>query len=110
MKALGASSRQIMWIFLSQSMVVERLGRRRRPRRGPAAAAYRNPFLDLMRQLTGMELFPANIYSFNELPALIVPRDIAIICGGSFLICLLAAAFPAWHASRLKPVEALRHE
>ena len=67
-------------------------------------------FCTRMRKVTGIELFPANIYSFSQLPALIVPGDIAIICGGSFVICLLAAAFPAWHASRLKPVEALRHE
>jgi lipoprotein-releasing system permease protein len=57
-----------------------------------------------------MNLFPSDIYGFNDLPALIVPGDIMIICGGSFIICQLAAAFPVWNASRLKPVEALRHE
>jgi lipoprotein-releasing system permease protein len=110
MKALGASSRQIMWIFLSQSMVVSTLGVLIGLAAGTLLLTYRNPFLHLMRKLTGWELFPASIYQFNELPALIVPRDIVIICGGSFIICLLAAAFPAWHASRLRPVEALRHE
>jgi lipoprotein-releasing system permease protein len=110
MKALGASSRQIMWIFLSQSMVVSTLGVLTGLAAGTLLLAYRNPFLHLMRSLTGWELFPASIYQFSELPAVIVPRDIVVICGGSFVICLLAAAFPAWHASRLKPVEALRHE
>jgi lipoprotein-releasing system permease protein len=110
MKALGASSRQIMWIFLSQSMVVSTFGVLIGLAAGTLLLTYRNPFLHLMRRLTGWELFPASIYQFSELPALIVPRDIVIICGGSFIICLLAAAFPAWHASRLKPVEALRHE
>ena len=110
MKALGASSRQIMWIFLSQSMVVSTFGVLIGLGAGTLLLAYRNPFLHLMRKLTGWELFPASIYQFSELPALIVPRDIIVICGGSFIICLLAAAFPAWHASRLKPVEALRHE
>jgi lipoprotein-releasing system permease protein len=110
MKALGASSRQVMWIFLSQSMVVSVFGVLIGLSAGLLAIAYRNPFLHLMRQVTGLELFPANIYNFSELPAQIVPGDIVIICGGSFLICLLAAAFPVWNASRLKPVEALRHE
>ena len=110
MKALGASGRQIMWIFLSQSMVVSVLGVGIGLAAGLTALYFRNPFLGLMRRLTGFQLFPADIYGFSQLPALVVPGDIAIICGGSFLICLLAAAFPAWHASRLKPVEALRHE
>jgi lipoprotein-releasing system permease protein len=110
MKALGATGRQIMWIFLSQSMVVSVLGVLFGLGFGMLAVVYRNPFLHLMRKLTGFELFPAKIYMLTELPARIMPGDIAIICGGSFVICLLAAAFPAWHASRLKPVEALRHE
>ncbi len=110
MKALGASSRQIMWIFLSQSMVVSILGVMIGTGLGMLALTYRNEFLNLMRRLTGFELFPAKIYFFTSLPAQIVPGDIAIICGGSLVICLLAAAFPVWNASRLKPVEALRHE
>ncbi len=103
LKALGASSRQVMWIFLSQSLVVSLLGVFVGTAGGMLALAYRNPFLHLMRRLTGLELFPADIYGFTELPALIIPGDIAIICGGSLIICLLAAAFPAWNASRLKP-------
>ncbi|MDB6020036.1 MAG: hypothetical protein JWR19_4525 [Pedosphaera sp.] len=110
LKALGASSRQVMWIFLSQSLVVSIFGVLIGTGLGMLALHYRNAFLHLMRNLTGIELFPANIYNFSELPALIVPGDILIICGGSLLICLLAAAFPVWSASRLKPVEALRHE
>lgn len=110
MKALGASSRQVMWVFLSQSIVVSIVGVLVGLGLGMLAVTYRNEFLHFMRRATGMELFPASIYGFSELPALILPGDIAIICGGSLLICLLAAAFPVWNASRLKPVEALRHE
>ena len=110
MKAVGATSRQVMWVFLGQSLIVSVLGVIAGFGIGMLALAYRNEFLHLMRRATGFELFPSSIYGFNELPSLIVPGDIAIICGGSLLICLLAAAFPAWHASRLKPVEALRHE
>jgi lipoprotein-releasing system permease protein len=110
MKALGATNRQVMWVFLGQSLIVSVLGVAAGLGLGMLAISYRNEFLGLMRNLTGFELFPASIYGFSQLPALIVPGDIAIICGGSLLICLLAAAFPARHASRLNPVEALRHE
>jgi lipoprotein-releasing system permease protein len=110
MKALGASNRQVMWVFLGQSMIVCVLGVAAGLGLGLLAIAYRNEFLGQMRRLTGIQLFPADIYGFSQLPALLVPGDIAIICGGSLIICLLAAAFPARYASRLSPVEALRHE
>jgi lipoprotein-releasing system permease protein len=110
MKALGASNRQVTRIFLAQSLVVSVLGIIAGLGLGLVSIGYRNEFLGFMRRTTGAELFPARIYGFTELPAMTVPRDIAIICGGSLLICLLAAAFPARYASRLKPVEALRYE
>jgi lipoprotein-releasing system permease protein len=110
MKALGASSRQIMWVFLSQSLIVSVMGILAGMALGLTAVAYRNEFLHLMRRLTGFELFPAKIYQFYQIPALVTASDLAVICGGSLVICLLAAVFPAWHASKLNPVEALRHE
>jgi lipoprotein-releasing system permease protein len=110
LKAIGATNRQVMWVFLGQSLIVSVLGVMAGVGMGLTAIAYRNEFLELMRRLTGFELFPASIYGFNQLPALVIPGDVLIICGGSLLICLAAAAFPAWNASKLNPVEALRHE
>jgi len=110
LKALGASSGQVLWLFLSQSLVVGVVGVMAGFGLGLLAVTYRNHFLRFMRGVTGFELFPARIYQFNELPGLIVPGDIGIICGGSLLICLLAGLAPAWNASRLAPVDALRHE
>jgi lipoprotein-releasing system permease protein len=110
MKALGATNRQVMSVFLLQSLVVSIAGVACGVALGLAAVRWRNEFLLLMRRLTGLELFPADIYHFYQLPALVLPGDIAIICGGSLIICLVAALLPAWHASRLNPVEALRNE
>lgn len=110
LKALGASNRQVTWVFLGQSLIVSLFGIAAGLGGGLLLLTYRNEFLDLMRRFTGLELFPASIYGFSQLPALIVPGDIAIICGGSLIICLLAAAFPARYASRMDPVEALRYE
>lgn len=110
LKALGATSGQIMWVFLGQSLLVGLLGVASGFGLGMLAVHYRNEFLTFLRRVTGFELFPAKIYMFSELPAVISPPDVALICGGSLIICILAGLLPAWNASRLKPVEALRHD
>ena len=110
LKAMGASNGQIMWVFLSQSLVVGLVGVAAGLCLGLLAVHYRNPFLFFMRNQTGWELFPDDVYGFSELPALVVPGDITLICGGSLLICLMAGLIPSCNASRLHPVEALRHE
>ena len=83
LKAIGASAGQVMALFLGQSLVVGVLGVTAGLGLGLLAVAYRNDFLSFMRRVTGFDLFPAQIYYFNELPALILPQDLAVICGGS---------------------------
>jgi lipoprotein-releasing system permease protein len=110
LKALGASNRQILWLFLSQSVVVGVLGVGLGLGVALLALHYRNEFLDFMRHVTNSELLPASIYHVYDLPALIQTPDVLRICGTAFAACVLAGLFPAWKASRLQPVEALRHE
>jgi len=110
LKALGANNRQVLWLFLSQSVVVGVLGVGLGLATALLAVNYRNEFLSLMNRVTGRELLPASIYQIYELPASIQTSDVAIICGTAFLTCVLAGLFPAWKASRLQPVEALRYE
>ena len=110
MKAVGATNYQVMLVFVLQSVVVSIFGVASGLTFGLLALYFRNNFLHLMNRLTGWELFPASIYGFNELPAIIAPRDLIIICGGSFVICMLAAILPARHASKMNTVEALRYE
>lgn len=110
LKALGATDFQVGGLFLSQSAFIGTVGVLTGIGIGFLALTYRNEFLFFMRRMTGVELFPADIYQFNELPALIVPGDIMLICGSAFVICIFGGVLPAWRAWRLKPVEALRYE
>jgi lipoprotein-releasing system permease protein len=110
LKALGTSRLQIMAIFLSQSAIVGVLGVTSGFGLGMLLLRFRNEFLHFLRRAFGFEIFPAAIYGFHELPALIVPGDIMLICGTALLLCILSGVIPAWTAARLKPVEALRYE
>ena len=110
LNALGATGGQIMRVFLSQSFVVAVLGLALGFGLGLLALYFRNEFLVFMRDLTSFEIFPARIYGFQALPAEIVTGDLVKIGIGSFIICILAGLLPAWNASRLRPVEAFRHE
>jgi lipoprotein-releasing system permease protein len=110
LKALGATNLQISGVFLVQSAIIGVLGVISGYGFGMLALIYRNEFLHFMNHLTGFELFPASIYGFGDLPAVINPHDIFIICGCSFVICILGGVLPAIRAGRLKPVEALRYE
>jgi len=110
LKALGATDGQVSLVFLSQAALVGAVGDLAGYGLGMLALAYRNEFLHFMNRATGFELFPASIYGFAELPALIFPRDILLICGSAWIVCILGGVIPAWRAGRLKPVEALRYE
>jgi lipoprotein-releasing system permease protein len=110
LKALGATDRQVSFIFLCQGAFVGAFGVIAGYGLGMLALAYRNEFLHFMNRTCGFELFPAEIYNFTELPALIVPGDILLICGSALVVCTLGGVIPAWFAGRLQPVEALRYE
>jgi lipoprotein-releasing system permease protein len=110
LKALGATDLQVAGLFLSQGALVGGLGTLIGYGLGMLALAYRNEFLHLLDRLFGFQLFPPSIYGFRDLPALIVPRDVILICGSAWIVCILGGLIPAWRAGRLKPVEALRYE
>jgi len=110
LKALGATNAQVLALFLSQSVIVGILGVGLGFGLANLALRYRNEFLHFMREVTHTQLLPASIYQVYELPASIETGDVLLICGTAFCACVLAGLFPAWTASRLQPVEALRHE
>ena len=110
LKALGANTAQIVWVFLAQGMFVGIVGNLTGLAIGMTVIAFRNPFKEWLSGVLHRDIFPVGIYELNGIPAEVIPRDVAIICLSAFLICSLAALIPAYAAARLDPVKALRYE
>ena len=110
MKALGARTHQIIGVFLAQGMVVGVFGTITGLALGISVVQYRNEVSQWLANTLHVEIFPRSVYQFSEIPAQVVPSDVAIICVSAFFICSLAALIPAWFAARLDPVKALRYE
>jgi lipoprotein-releasing system permease protein len=110
LKGVGATTGQIVLVFLAQSFALGFMGVAVGLATGIGMVAIRNDFLKFIRTISDRPVFPASVYSFVELPAVVLPQDLYLICGVSLLMCLLAGVVPAWIAARMHPVEALRNE
>ena len=110
MKALGARIGQIIWVFLGQGIVVGVFGTLIGLGLGMTLIRYRNEFSQWLANTLGIEVFPRQIYQFSEIPAEVIPGDVATICIIAFVICSIAALIPAYFAARLDPVKALRFD
>ncbi|MCC7518033.1 MAG: FtsX-like permease family protein [Verrucomicrobiae bacterium] len=108
LKALGATPMDVLQVFLAQGVAVGVLGTGFGLGLGLSLLRFRNEFLDFLRKTTGFELFPREVYHFDQLPAATNLRDLLVICGGALLICALAGLLPAWRAASLKPSRAMR--
>lgn len=102
LKSMGSTKRSIWFIFTFEGTLIGILG-------------------SILGTLLGLFLcwsletwlpirIPNSIYQIDKLPAEVSWSFVAFVNVASLVICWLATLYPAWRASTLKPVEALRYE
>lgn len=61
--------------------------------------------------IMGVQLFPQDVYQLTDrIPVKIVWSEVASVALWGFMISAMAVFWPAWQASKIDPVEALRYD
>jgi lipoprotein-releasing system permease protein len=102
LKSMGLTRRAVLRIFMLQGVTIGLIG--------TAMGALGG--LGLVYVLDRYQLIelPGDVYFVETLPVALDPLDFALIVTLSVLIAFIATIYPARQASRLLPVEAIRHE
>jgi lipoprotein-releasing system permease protein len=102
LKSLGASQSLVLQVFLLEGLLIGGIGTAAGAVLGWGliAALRRYPFVRL----------PGDVYFIERLPVRPEWGDFAAVILAALALCLAAALYPAWRASRLDPVEAIRRQ
>ncbi len=101
LKAMGASRRSILRIFVIQGSVIGLIG----TLVGTVVGLLGCWFLDWY----GYPL-KTDVYILSNLPVVVQPENVIVIAISAFLICFVATLYPAARAAALDPIEGLRYE
>jgi lipoprotein-releasing system permease protein len=101
LKALGATDRGILRIFMAEGMIIGGIGTVFGVATGLAVS--------LGLRWFGVRLDP-DVYYVDRLPINVDPGDFALVAVAALIITTLATLYPALAASRLRPVDGIRYE
>jgi lipoprotein-releasing system permease protein len=110
LRALGATPGGILSIFMLNGTLVGTLGAGLGYALGMLVAVNVNPIRIFLRATFGWEIFPPDIYLFENIPTHIDHAAVLKFAVGACASALVFAIIPAVRAARLRPVRALRYE
>ena len=102
LRAMGASAKSIMTIFMVQGLLVGLVGTL-------AGLASGLGICHLLARYKFISL-PSDVYYITTLPVRVEFWDVCLVSLSAVVISFLATIYPSWHASKLNPVEAIRYE
>ncbi|MCB0282483.1 MAG: FtsX-like permease family protein [Calditrichae bacterium] len=102
LKSMGATSKSIMRIFMFEGMLVGVIGTAL-----GCAIGYVVAFLQIQFDLIPL---PSDVYLINSFPVELQWIDFVSIASMSIFLSFVSSVYPAYKASKLVPVEAIRYE
>ncbi|MDY6848608.1 MAG: lipoprotein-releasing ABC transporter permease subunit [Geoalkalibacter sp.] len=110
LRSMGATSRSIMKIFVFEGAIIGTLGTSLGTGLGLLIAVNADPIIKRIESLFGLKIFDQAVYGMETFPSVVNTSDVVSVVIVAMAISLLATIYPAWHASRMDPAEALRYE
>jgi len=110
LRTMGAGRPAILRIFLMVGATLGLVGTVLGVASALVFCTFIEPIQQALNRLTGVNTFSSDVYLLSRIPAKIDWPEVGVIVIFSVVMSLLWALFPALHASRLDPVEALRYE
>ena len=101
LKAMGTSARSVIRIFVIEGLLIGAAG-------GLMGLGL-GFVLTFAAEHFGIRMNP-EIYYIDKLPVHLDPTEFAVVGAATVLVCLAATLFPAYQASRVRPVDALRYD
>lgn len=110
LRALGASHRDIMSIFISQGAIIGLIGTVLGVICGVLLSLNVTQLVATIEKVFSVKFLSADVYFISFLPSHLQYNDVIIIALSALVLSLLATIHPAWRAANVQPAEALRHE
>ena len=110
LRTMGASTKQIILIFICNGMLVGLLGTILGIILGISFSYNIQSIRSILEKVTGTKIFEAAIYFLYTLPSEVRAEDVVLIATLSIVLCFCATIYPAYRAAKLNPVDALRYE